>query len=184
MAALFAAARDKRIDALVSLDGSFRYSASTVQQAGDVHPDQMTIPLLVFSRAEETLETWDAMRKNKTNCECAPNVLNEWTGGDLIHVRMLAISHIQFSSFYQRSERFRKEGLHFVPADYSLEDGAISYNWIARYTLEFLNEHLKNDVQAGAFLRRTPTENGVPQHLMAIAIRRAQAKANGAPASR
>jgi dienelactone hydrolase len=186
MAALFAAARDKRIDALVSLDGSFRYSAGTVQQAGDVHPDQMTIPLLVFSRAEETLETWDAMRKDKTHCDCAPNVLNEWTRGDLIHVRMLAISHIQFSSLYQRSERFKKEGIQFVPADYSLEDGSISYNWIARYTLEFLNAYLKNDSQAGVFLKRSPAENGVPQHLIAITSRKAQAKAavNGGPGSK
>jgi hypothetical protein len=186
MAALFAAARDKRINALVSLDGSFRYSPGTVQQAGDVHPDQMAIPLLVFSRAEETLEAEDAMRKDKTPCDCAPNVLNEWTHGDLIHVRMLAISHIQFSSLYQRSERFKKEGTHFVPADYSLEDGAISYNWIARYTLEFLNAYLKHDSQAAAFLKSSPAENGVSQHLMAITIRRAQAKAgvNDAPANR
>jgi len=177
MAGLFAAARDKRIDALVSLDGSFRYSPGSVQAAGDVHPDQMAIPLLVFSRAEETLEAWDAMKKDKTHCDCAPNVLNEWTHGDLIHVRMLAISHIQFSSLYQRSERFKKEGVQFVPADYSLEDGAISYNWIARYTLEFLNAYLKNDPQAGAFLKRTPAENGVPQHLVAITMRRAVAEA-------
>jgi hypothetical protein len=157
-----------------------------VQQAGDVHPDQMSIPLLVFSRAEETLETWDAMRKDKTHCDCAPNVLNEWTKGDMIHAHMLAISHIQFSSLYQRSARFNKEGMQFVPADYSLEDGAISYNWIARYTMEFLNAYLKNESQAGEFLRRTPAENGVPQHLMAITMRRAQAKAgvNGAPANK
>ena len=53
--ALFAKARDKRIDAIVSLDGSFRYSPATVEQAGDVHPDQMKIPLLSFSRSEEKL---------------------------------------------------------------------------------------------------------------------------------
>lgn len=186
MAALFAAARDKRIDALVSLDGSFRYSPGTVQEAGDVHPDRMTIPLLVFSRAEETLETQDAMRKDKTHCDCAPNVLNEWTRGDLIHVRMLAISHIQFSSLYQRSARFKKEGIQFVPADYSLEDGAISYNWIARYTLEFLNAYLRNDPQAAGFLKNTPAENGAPPHLMAVTVRKALAEAgvNGAPANR
>ena len=130
MAALFAAARDKRIDALISLDGSFRYSPEIVHSVGDIHPDRMTIPLLVFSRAEESLETWDAMRKDKSQCACAPNVLNEWTDGDLLHVRLLGISHIQFSSLYQRSMRFRK-GMHFVPADYSLEDGAASYNWMA-----------------------------------------------------
>ena len=174
MAALFAAARDKRIDALVSLDGSFRYSPGTVQEAVDVHPDRMSIPLLVFSRAEETLEANDAMKKNATQCECAPNVLNEWTHGDLIHVRMLAISHIQFSSLYQRSERFRKEGIQFLPADYSLAEGATSYNLVARYTLAFLNAYLKKDSEAAHFLKNSPAQNGVPTHLMAITVRKSQ----------
>jgi pimeloyl-ACP methyl ester carboxylesterase len=178
MAALFAAARHGRINALISLDGSFRYSPETVQSAGDIHPDRMTIPLLVFSRAEEPLETWDAMRKDKSQCACAPNVLNEWTDGDQLHVRFLGISHIQFSSLYQRSERFRKEGMRFVPADYSLEDGAVSYNWMARYTVEFLNAYLKQEKSAELFLKRTPTENGVPKHLMAVTLRQAPSKPN------
>lgn len=167
MAALFDAARDKRIGALVSLDGSFRYSAGTVLEAGDVHPDQMTTPLLVFSRAEETLETWDAMRHGKQEGAAAPNVLNEWTHGDLLHIHLLGVSHIQFSSLYQRSERFGKEALQFSPADYSLEEGAESYNWMARYTLEFMNAYLKRNETAREFLKRTPVENHVPAHLLA-----------------
>lgn len=186
MAALFASGRDKRIDALISLDGSFRYSPETVQAAGDIHPEQMTIPLLVFSRAEESLESWDAMRQNKTQCVTAPNVLNEWTHGDLLHVRLLAISHIQFSSLYQRSERFRKEGLQFVPADYSLHDGAESYNWMARYLLEFLEAYLQHDQAASKFIASSPAENGVPKHLISV-NRRPAATAAGrgdAPAKR
>jgi dienelactone hydrolase len=171
MGALFAAARDKRIRVLISLDGSFRYAPETVQQAGNIQPDQMTIPLLVFSRAEETLEAWDAMRKDKEHCTTAPNVLNEWTHGDLVSVQMLAMSHIQFSSLYQRSERFRKEAMRFAPADYSLEEGAISYNWMARYVLEFLNAYLNNDDMARSFLARGPVENGVPKHLLSASIR-------------
>ena len=46
---LFAAARDNRIDALVALDGSMRYYAGLVKQAGDVRPDQMAIPMLYFT---------------------------------------------------------------------------------------------------------------------------------------
>jgi hypothetical protein len=46
---LFAAARDNRIDALVALDGSMRYFPGLVKQ-GDVHPEQMTIPLLFFAQ--------------------------------------------------------------------------------------------------------------------------------------
>lgn len=173
MAALFASGRDKRIAALVSLDGSFRYSPETVQQAGDIHPERMTIPLLVFSRAEEPLEVWDAMRKDKNQSVTAPNVLNEWTHGDLLHVRLLAISHIQFSSLYQRSERFRKQGLQFVPADYSLQDGAESYNWMARYLLAFLNAYLNHDPTSSQFIARSPAENAVPKHLISVNLRRA-----------
>lgn len=176
MAALFAAARDPRIDALVSLDGSFRYSPGTVVEAGDVHPDRLAIPLLIFSRAEETLESWDAMRHGKDQGAIAPNVLNQWTHGDLLHLHMLAVSHIQFSSMYQRSERFRKEALQFSPADYSLEDGAESYNCMARYALEFLNAYLKHDATAMLFLKCRPAENGVPKHLVAATFRPASAK--------
>lgn len=176
MSVLFDAARDRHIHALVSLDGSFRYSPGTVQEARDVHPDQMAIPLLVFSRAEETLESWDALHQGKDQGSVAPNVLNEWTHGDLLHLRLLAVSHIQFSSLYQRSERFKREGLQFVPADYSLEEGAASYNWMARYTLEFLNAYLNLDAAALLFLKRTPTENGVPKHLIAANFRAASGK--------
>lgn len=175
MGALFATARDKRIDALVSLDGSFRYSPETVQAAADIHPDQMTTPLLVFSRAEEPLEAWDKTQPGKT-CVCAPSVLNEWTHGDLIHARMPAMSHIQFSSVYQRSERFRKEALHFSPEDYSLEEGAQSYGWIAVYTRQFLSAYLKRDPEAQAFLARTALDNGAPRHLVFVTIRKAAAK--------
>jgi hypothetical protein len=88
-------------------------------------------------------------------------------------VRLLAFSHIQFSSLYQRSERFRKEGLQFVPADYSLEDGAKSYNWMARYVLEFLDAYLKHDQAASEFITHTPAENGVPKHLISVNLRHA-----------
>jgi hypothetical protein len=176
MGALFAAARDQRIRALISVDGSFRYSPETVRQAGDIHPDQMMIPLLVFSRAEESLEAWDAMRKDRDHCNCSPNVLNEWTRGDLVHVQMLGISHIQFSSLYQRSERFKREGMHFVPADYSLEEGAASYNWMARYAIEFLNAYLKNDQAAHHILGQGTLQNGVPKHLLSVSVRLAGAK--------
>ena len=51
---MFAAARDSRIDALVSMDGSMRYYPGLVKIAGDVHPARMTIPLLFFTREIRT----------------------------------------------------------------------------------------------------------------------------------
>jgi dienelactone hydrolase len=169
MGALLAAARDKRVDALISFDSSF-------VTAGDIHPEQMTIPLLAFSRGEDTLEYSDSQRNDKTRSDGGPNVLSEWTHGDLIHVRMLAMSHIQFSSTYQRSERFRQEALHFSPDDYSLEEGAQSYGWIALYTRQFLSAYLKHDPDAQAFLARSAIENGASRHLFFVNVRNASAK--------
>jgi chlorophyllase-like protein len=75
---LFAAARDNRIDALVALDGSMRYYPGLVKQAGDVHPEQMTIPLLYFAQGELTMED-QARYLSDPNKNRGPSVLNAWT---------------------------------------------------------------------------------------------------------
>ena len=56
VSSLFAAARDPRIEALVSMDGSMRYYPGLVKMAGDVHPERMTLPLLFFTRNPSLLE--------------------------------------------------------------------------------------------------------------------------------
>lgn len=65
------------------------------------------------------------------------------------------------------------KALHFIPADYSLQEGAESYNWMALYALNFLNAYLKRDKAGQAFLRRTSAGNGVPPHLIASDFRSA-----------
>ena len=93
---LFAAARDNRIDALVGLDGSMRYFPALVKQAGDVHPEQMTIPLLFFTQGEIPLEA--SVVSRLATKDQLPSVLNAWTHGDLITVHMLGFVHDEFSS--------------------------------------------------------------------------------------
>jgi tetratricopeptide (TPR) repeat protein len=175
---LFAAARDNRIDALVALDGSMRYFPGLVKQAGDVHPEQMTIPLLYFAQGEITLE--DQVRyfadKNKSD---GPNVLNAWTHGDLITVHMLGLVHVEHSSMYQRNEDVWKGYAADHKADYEREDGITGYAWVARYTLQFLDAYLKHEAAALAFLKKTPAENGVPRHFLSVSYR----PAKGLPAS-
>ncbi len=158
--ALVAAARDRRIDALVALDGSFLYGPVPTN---DVHADRFVIPLLAFSRGEEPLTYRDNMQENK-NQPGVSTILGEWKQGDLLHLEMLAMSHLSFSSLYQRSAKFRSEGLHFSPGDYSLEEGAEGYHWVALYTREFLDAYLRHDSAAMAFLKRSPIQNGAVKH--------------------
>jgi tetratricopeptide (TPR) repeat protein len=166
---LFAAARDNRIDALVALDGSMRYFPGLVKAASDVHPEQMTIPMLFFTQGATSLEKLAKQHPNKDNE--GPNVLNAWTHGDLITVDDMALVHVEHSSMYQRNEDTWKGYSKSHKGDYSRADGMVGYAWLARYTLEFLNAYLKHDAQALAFLKKTPAEVGVPPHMMTVDFR-------------
>lgn len=165
MGALFATVRDPRVHALISFDGSFYYDSGTVL-AADVRPSRVSVPLIFFSRAPETANSSGKQRPNPGSVSSAPDVLSQWTHGDLLHLKMLAMSHIEFCSLYLRSQRFRTDGFHFDPVGYSAQQGAVSYSWTVRYTLEFLDAYLKHHHAAVAFLRRLPAENGVPPHLI------------------
>jgi dienelactone hydrolase len=165
---LFAAARDNRIGALFALDGSMRYFPGLVK-AADVHPEQMTIPMLFFTQGPSSLE--DQARYNLGKNAEGPNVLNAWTNGDLITVDDLALVHVEHSSMYQRNEDAWKNYPSSHKADYSRADGIVGYAWIARYMLKFLDAYLKQDAEAMAFLKKTPAEVGVPPHMITVDFR-------------
>ena len=166
---LFAAARDNRIDALVALDGSMRYFPGLVKSATDVHPEQMTIPMLFFTQGPTSLEK--LARHSISKDTDGPNVLNAWTHGDLITVDDMALVHVEHSSMYQRNEDIWKDYPSSRKGDYSRADGIVGYAWVTRYTLEFLDAYLKHDAQAMAFLKKTPAEVGVPPHMMTVDFR-------------
>ena len=178
IANLFAAARDNRIDALVCLDGSLRYYPGLVVAAGDVHPEQMAIPLIEFTQGEFTMEDQARYLSDPAKNQ-GPSVLNAWTHGDLITVHMLGMMHQEFSSMYQRNEDVWKHSADGLKADYGREDGIPGYAWVARYTAEFLDAYLKHDAAALAWLKKTPAENGVPRHFLAANFR----AASGPPAT-
>ena len=184
IANLFAAARDDRIAALVALDGSMRYYPGLVRAAGYVHPERMTVPLLYFLQAHASIEDQDRyLTESQKN---GPNVLNAWTHGDLITVRMLGFSHEEFGSMYQRNESTWREffdlsSVGHQPADYDRADGSVGYGWVAQYTLAFLDAYIKHAVAAKAFLQRAPAENGVPKHVLWIERRPATPVATERP---
>jgi dienelactone hydrolase len=163
LSVLAAAARDDRIDALVTLDGSMRYYPDLVKDLGDTHPDEMTIPLLAFTQGDIAIEDQIRYFPRATH---GPNVLNEWKHGDLVTIHMLALAHVEFSAMNQRNEDVWKNS--WFKTGYGREDGISSYAWIARYTLQFLDAYLKRDDASMAFLKQTPTEAGVPDHFIAI----------------
>lgn len=167
---LFAAAHDNRIDALVDLDGSMRYYPGLVKDAGYVHPERMTLPLLFFTQGPISLEQAATYLSAPDNV--GPNVLNAWTHGDLLTVHMLGMPHTGFSSMFQRresAERFKEN----QKADYGRADVNTGYSLVARYTLKFLDAYLKHDTPAMGWLKHAPAENGAPAHFMTTQFRAA-----------
>lgn len=166
---LVAAARDDRIRALVSLDGSLRQYPGLLKQAGDVHPEEMAIPMIYFAKQEDTLEHWAL----GSEVNAGPSALNSWTHGDLITVRMLGLVHEEMSSMFQRNQMVWDRFPNEQNADYGREDGILGYALIARYTLQFLDAYMQHDATAMTFLKKAPAENGVPTHVMAVRFRAA-----------
>ena len=170
LADLFAASSDNRIKALVSLDGSERYFPGLVEASKTVRPGTMTIPLIYFEEGDQSLEDQD--RLNSRFHADGPNVLNQWVHGDLITVRMLGLFHPEFCSIAHRNEElWEKELPNLQVADYGRADGVVGYSWVMRYTRAFLDFQLKQDAQAGAFLKAPPSANGVPNHTMSVKVR-------------
>jgi tetratricopeptide (TPR) repeat protein len=122
-----------------------RYFPWLIQQAGDVHPEALTIPLLFF-KGRFSLEDQAQLEANFKNAH-GPDALNEWTHGDLISVQMLGMIHPEFNSLSQRSEIY--------------------------WETDFLDAYLKHDASAMAFLKRSPDDNEVPKHVLNVSFRAA-----------
>jgi hypothetical protein len=165
---LFAVARDPRIQVLAEMDGSMRYFPGLVAEAGDIHPEQLKVPLLFFTSNEMSyIEDLDANYHGPPNDRIGRSVLNAWTHGEITTINMVGMSHPEFCSMFQRMKNAATFAEDEV-ADYGREDVNTSYSWVALYELQFLNAYVKHDASAKAFLGRNPAESGVPKHIMEI----------------
>jgi len=172
LANVFAAARDSRVGALVSLDGSIRYAPGLVARSGDVHPEQMKIPLLSFEQGDNSREYVERYA-DPVNLD-GTSVLNAWTHGDLVRVHMLGMPHAAFTSQWQRSEDYWRTYPELLPPDARREDAVVGYGWVARYVVKFLDAYVKNDAAARAFLHRAPVQNGASREVMTATSRAAK----------
>lgn len=163
LASVFAATQDKRITALVQLDGSVRYFNSLVRQAGYVTADKVAVPMLYL--AHRPLH--DAVENQiKFKADLSGSFINEMQAADLYLFNINALDHRDFSSWFIRI----REVASFE--DYSLAEVSVAYGWMARYVLEFLNAYAKDDAHAKRFLSARTQDNGVPRHLIEKLIQR------------
>jgi len=167
MSNVFAAAKDSRITALVSLDGSLRYFPELVNSAKYVVPARLALPFLFVAARPRSIE--DLLAKKQ---DLSASLMNNMAYTDLYKVTMYPMTHANFSSEYQR---FASDAGGF--GEYSRAETSLAHSWMARYVHQFLNAYLKNDAAGLAFMNGTPEKNLVPPHMLTLESRHA----NGQP---
>ncbi|MCA1246843.1 dienelactone hydrolase family protein [Massilia sp. MS-15] len=165
LANVLAAARDDRIKAIVSLDGSVRGTREWVDGGKDaakyVTPARVAIPMLFVGRRPPTIE-----ELNRAEVDTRFSFLNEMRWSDVYITTMLPMKHMDFSSY---SVRVGREGSF---GDYTRAGIALAHSWAARYALRFLDAYIKGDASALAFMNNTPAANGAPPHMILTDVRR------------
>ena len=165
LANVFAAAKDARIKALVSMDGSLRSYHQFVDGGKDaakyVTPARVAVPLLYLGRRPSTFE-----ELNRAEADTRYSFMNEMTYSDVYIAALFPMKHANFSSYGLRMAQDGEFG------DYSREEVALAHSWAALYTRHFLDAYLKNDATGLAFINNTPAANQAPPHMMTIDIRR------------
>jgi tetratricopeptide (TPR) repeat protein len=167
LANVFAAAKDERIRALVSLDGSLRSYPQLIDggkdAAKDVIPARVAVPLLFLGSRPKTVE-----ELNRADTGTRYSFMNNMKYSDVYIVSLLPMKHADFSSFHMRMALDDEFG------DYTRDDIALAHSWAARYTRNFLDAYLKNDAGSLAFINNTPAANKVPAHMMIAEIHRSK----------
>jgi len=165
LANVLAAAKDDRIKAIVSLDGSVRGTREFVDGGKDaakyVTPARLAIPMLFVGRRPPTIE-----ELNRAEVDTRYSFLNELKYSNLTIVTMLPMKHMDFSSYSVRVGGEDSFG------DYARAEVALAHSWAMRYTLRFLDAAIKREAAALAFLDNTPAANGAPPHMILVDARR------------
>nr|WP_314543414.1 CocE/NonD family hydrolase [uncultured Massilia sp.] len=170
LANVLAAARDDRIRALVSIDGSVRAYPEYVDGGPKadplVTPERLAIPMLYVARRDRPLE-----EINEKGTDTRFNLMNRMRYSDVYIATMHLMNHMDFSSWVLR---INDDGAF---EDHTREEAAQAYYWTARYIQRFFDAYLKDDKEALAFINRKPEQNQAPRHMMSMDARKAKAKA-------
>ncbi len=164
LANIFAAARDDRIGAVVSLDGSLRsypkYVNGGPEAAKDVTPERVAVPFMSIGARAKSVE-----QLSSESTDLSYSFINGMKYADVYQLLMAPMIHRDFSSF----------ALRVMPHDsagaYTREEVLTAHAWTVRYVHQFLDAYLKGSAPALAFLQQPATANGSPKNMMTLDIR-------------
>ncbi|MEO7360451.1 MAG: dienelactone hydrolase family protein [Gemmatimonadaceae bacterium] len=157
LANVMAAAKDSRIDALVSLDGSVRSYPDVIEQSRFLTSDRVTAPMLYIAATPRHIEDLPSdMNQDRS-------FLNRIKYGDLFRITLAPYVHPNFSVML---------GQRFLPdngyGNYDKDELSVANGWLETYVLHFLDSYLKGDAAGRAFLELPAARTGAPAHLFTV----------------
>lgn len=163
LANVMAAAKDSRIDALVSLDGSVRSFPDVIEQSQFLVPSRITVPMLYVAATPRHIEDLPAdMNQDRS-------FLNMMKYADLYRVTLAPYVHSNFS--VTLGQRFLPESGY---GNYDKNELSVANAWLETYVRRFLDGYLKGDPAGRAFLDTPAVQTGAPAHLFTLYRTRAQ----------
>jgi len=151
LANVLAAAKDERIKALVSLDGTLRYHHRLVAEAPYLKLEQMRIPLLYLAQRPTAFERIRLMP------DPSGGILQKFKAADVYLLTMYAMEHAHFGASFLRLDPL-------VFDEYTRDEVAQSHGAVGRYVLNFLDGALKGRRAGFDYLLKKPEQVGMPRH--------------------
>ncbi len=150
------------VHAVVSLDGSISFK-DHIQLARDsflYDPDMLRVPLMLVSQSP-----WRYAQIRDYS------FFTELQYSDVALVYAHDLVHMHFASTFMKL-------FGFIPwegnAPTTDEERILAgYHVVCRYTLQFLDAHLKGSEEAATFIGRAPEENGIPKGALSVTRRKA-----------
>jgi dienelactone hydrolase len=146
--------KDKRIKAIVCLDGSIKYQLPKIQSSPYFDLSAVDVPFVFMSQKDIPIEV---MKEDKIDSTLNTkfDFYDSLKYSKAYHLKFNNMTHAYFSSlgvlFQDRDTRQDK-------SDNEISD---SYKWVNIYTLNFLNAFLNNQKKGQIFLENLPVDNGV-----------------------
>lgn len=162
--------RNESIKAIVSLDGSIKYQYATLKKSPFFNLQKMDVPFIHFAQKDIPKQILEEDKIDST-LNYKFEFYDSLTNSNAYQLKFHNMTHSYFSTlgvlFEERDPRQDKSDQEIME----------SYQWVAVYTLNFLEAYLKNDTDALQFIENEPDDYGLKNGLISLKYKKAEIKA-------
>ncbi|WP_339841875.1 prolyl oligopeptidase family serine peptidase [uncultured Maribacter sp.] len=161
--------KNKKISALVSLDGTERYNYPVLEKSPYFNVDRFNIPYVHFAQKDIPVEILTS-DKIPAELNYKFQLYDSLNYSDTYSYKFHDLTHSYFGTvgvlFSYRDKR----------QDKSDDKIMASYKLLSQHTLQFLNATLKNEESAKEFIENSPDKNGILKNLVSKKIKKSLTK--------